>query len=126
MRYRRGVNSLIYAIKTYEYRSSLRKLIRKLRLFFTNENVRKKKLKVLVAFLSDQNWRATRLPPSLLFSQNLPIKTMRKPFSQKKINMQISFYLFALRAPPKPPRARKSLRAIIVTRHCSCVPMSHL
>ena len=29
-------------------------------------------------------------------------------------------------APPKPPRARKSLRAILVTRYCSCVPMSHL
>ena len=28
--------------------------------------------------------------------------------------------------PPKPPRARKSLRAILVTRHCSCVPVSHL
>ena len=30
----------------------------------------------------------------LLFSQNLPIKTMRKLFTQKKINMQISFLLF--------------------------------
>ena len=47
------MNPLIYAIKTYEYRSSLRKLIRKLRIFFTNENVRKK-LKVIVAFLSNQ------------------------------------------------------------------------
>ena len=47
------VNSLIYAIKTYEYRSSLRKLIRKLRIFFTNKNVREK-LKVLVTFLSNQ------------------------------------------------------------------------
>ena len=28
--------------------------------------------------------------------------------------------------PPKPPRARKSLRAILVTRHCSCVPVFHL
>ena len=28
--------------------------------------------------------------------------------------------------PPKPPRARKSLRAILVTCHCSCVPVSHL
>ena len=40
-------------MKTYEYRSSLRKLIRKLRISFTNENVRKK-LKVLVALLSSQ------------------------------------------------------------------------
>ena len=47
------VEPLIHAIKTYEYRSSLRKLIRKLRIFFTNENVCKK-LKVLVAFLSNQ------------------------------------------------------------------------
>ena len=47
------LNPLIYAIKTYEYRSLLRKLIRKLRIFFTNENVCKK-LKVLVAFLSSQ------------------------------------------------------------------------
>ena len=38
--------------KTYEYRSSLRKLILKLRIFFTKENVCKK-LKVLVAFLSN-------------------------------------------------------------------------
>ena len=29
------------------------------------------------------NWRAARPPPSLLFSQNLPIKTMKKPFSPK-------------------------------------------
>ena len=43
---------LIYAIKTYEYRSSLRKFIRKLRIFFTYENVRKK-FKVN-AFLSNQ------------------------------------------------------------------------
>ena len=31
------VEPLIYAINTYEYRSSLRKLIRKLPIFFTNE-----------------------------------------------------------------------------------------
>ena len=38
-----------------------------------------------------------------------------------------SIYIYggALRT-PKPPRARKSLRAILVTRHCSCVPVSHL
>ena len=42
-------NFLIYVIKTYEHRSLLRKLIRKLRKSFTNKNVRKK-LKVLVAF----------------------------------------------------------------------------
>ena len=40
-------------MKTYEYKSSLRNLIRKLRIYFTNENIRKK-LKVLVAFLSNQ------------------------------------------------------------------------
>ena len=54
--YRRGLNPLIYAIKTYEYRSSLRKLIRKLRIFFTYENVCKK-LKVLIAFLINQKIR---------------------------------------------------------------------
>ena len=43
---------LIYAIKTYGYRSSLRKLIRKLRIFFTYENVRKKFN--VNAFLSNQ------------------------------------------------------------------------
>ena len=47
---------LIYTIKAYEYRSSLRKLIRKLRIFFTYENVCKK-LKVIVAFLSNQKIR---------------------------------------------------------------------
>ena len=46
-------NPLKYVIKTYEHRSLLRKLIRKLRTSFTNENVRKK-LEVLVAFLSTQ------------------------------------------------------------------------
>ena len=29
-------------------------------------------------------------------------------------------------APPKPPCTRKLLRAILVMRHCSCVPVSHL
>ena len=33
------VEPLIYAIKTYEYRSSLRKLIREIRIIFTKENV---------------------------------------------------------------------------------------
>ena len=47
------VSPLIYAIKAYKYRSSLRKLIRKLRIFVTYENVCKK-FKVIVAFLSNQ------------------------------------------------------------------------
>ena len=72
----------MYAIKAYEYRSSLRKLICKLHLFFTNENFRKK-LKVLVAFLSNQKIGGQLGFLPLFFSQNLPIKTMRKPFSQK-------------------------------------------
>ena len=42
------------SLKRTEYRSSLSKLTRKLRIYFTNKNVRKK-LKVLVAFLSNQN-----------------------------------------------------------------------
>ena len=46
------MNPLTYVIKEYEYRSSLRKLIRMLRIF-TTKNVRKK-LKVLVDFLNNQ------------------------------------------------------------------------
>ena len=50
---------------------------------FTNKNVRKK-LKVLVAFLSNQKIGGQLgLLPRSFFSQNRPIKTMRKPFSQK-------------------------------------------
>ena len=44
---------LIYVIKIHKHRSTLRKLIRKLRIFSTNKNVHIK-LKVLVAFLSNQ------------------------------------------------------------------------
>ena len=47
------MNPLIYVIKTWEYKSSLRKLIYKLRKSFTNKKIRKK-LKVLVAFLINQ------------------------------------------------------------------------
>ena len=51
-----------------------------------------KQLKVLVAFLSNQKIGGQLgFPPLSFFSQNLPIKTMGKLFSQKKINMQISF-----------------------------------
>ena len=39
---RGGGNPLIYVIKIYGYRSSLRKLICKLRLFITNKKIRKK------------------------------------------------------------------------------------
>ena len=52
--YRRGVSPLTCAIKTYEYRSSLRKLIRKLRTFIVLMKMFVKNLKVLVAFLSNQ------------------------------------------------------------------------
>ena len=77
-------------MKTYEYRSLLRKLIRKLHISFTNENVRKK-LKVLVAFLSTQKIGGQlRLLP-LLFSHNHLIKTMGNPFSQ--INKYANFAL---------------------------------
>ena len=48
-----GANPLIYVIKKYEYRSSLRKLIRKLHIFLLIKTF-VKKLKVLVAFLSNQ------------------------------------------------------------------------
>ena len=50
---KRGWTPLICVIKTWEYRSSLRKLIYRLRIYFINKNIRKK-LKVLVAFLSNQ------------------------------------------------------------------------
>ena len=74
----------------YEYRSLLRKLIRNLHISFTNENVRKK-LKVLVAFLSTQKiGRQLGLLP-LLSSQNHLIKTMGKLFSQ--INKYANFAL---------------------------------
>ena len=79
----------MYVIKTFKLRSSLRNLIRKFFIFFINKNV-SKKLKVLGVFLSNKkNWRVTRPPPPVLFSQNFLIKTMRKPFSQEKRNMQI-------------------------------------
>jgi len=54
------MNPLIYVIKTYEYRSSLRKLILKLRIFLLIKTLKikkfkkRKKLKVLVAFLNNQ------------------------------------------------------------------------
>ena len=38
-----------------------------------------------------KNLRATKPPLPLLFSQNLPIKTMRKPISQKKFIFKFSF-----------------------------------
>ena len=68
-------NHLIYVILTYDYRSLLRKLIRKLRISFTNENFRKK-LKVLVAFLSTQKIGEQLGFLPLLFPQNNSIKTM--------------------------------------------------
>ena len=75
--------------KKFKYRSSLRKLIRKLRIFFTNENVCKKS-KALVAFLSNQKIGGQLgLLPHSFFSQNLPINL-------QLINMQILFdYLCA-------------------------------
>ena len=48
-----GANPLIYLIKIWEYKNSLRKLIYELRKSFTNKNIRKK-LKILVAFLINQ------------------------------------------------------------------------
>ena len=72
-----------------EYRSLLHKLIRKLRISFPNKNVRKK-LKVLVVFLSTQklegNWASS---PAI--SQNHSIIIMGKSFSQ--INKYANFAL---------------------------------
>ena len=47
------VNPLIYVIKTYEHRSSLRKLIRKLRIFLLIKAF-VENLKFPVAFLNNQ------------------------------------------------------------------------
>ena len=50
---------------------------------FTNKNIRKK-LKVLVAFFSNQKIGGQfGFLPRSFFSQNHSIKTMRKPFNQK-------------------------------------------
>ena len=65
-------------MKIYEHRSSLRKLIRKLRIFYTNKSVRRK-LKVLVAFLSNQKIGGQlSLLPHLFFSQNRPDQDLQK------------------------------------------------
>jgi len=67
------VNPLIYLIKTYEYRNSLHKLTRKLQISFTNKNIRKKS-KVLVAFLSNQNigWQQGHPTKNLFTEKNEP------------------------------------------------------
>ena len=84
------MSPLIYAIQTYESRSSLRKLIRKLRIFFTYENVRKK-LKVIVAFLSNQKIGGQLgLLPRTFFLKIFRLK-LWKSHLPSKINMQISF-----------------------------------
>ena len=78
------MNPYIYVIETWEYKSSLRKLIYKLRMSFINKNIRKK-LKVLVAFLSNQKIEGQLdFLPRFFFLKFIRIKTMRKPFSQKK------------------------------------------
>ena len=78
------VNPLIYVIKTYEYWSSLGKLIRKLHIFFTNENVRKK-LKVLVAFLSNQKIEGQLdLLPRSIFLKILQLKLWESHLAKKK------------------------------------------
>ena len=76
---------------------------------FTNKKIRKK-FKVLVAFLINQKigGQLGFLSRSF-FYQNHSIKIMRKPFSQKKKNMQISFYLFLCGEP-------KSKHALIQKR----------
>ena len=61
-----------------------------------------KKLKFLVAFLSNQKIGGQLgeggQPPSLLFSQNLPIKTMRKSFRQKKLICKLRLIIYVRRA----------------------------
>ena len=71
-------------------KNSLRKLVYKLRISFTNKKIRKK-LKDLVAFFINQKIGGQLgFLPCSFFSQNHSIKIMRKPFSKKK-NMRISF-----------------------------------
>ena len=85
-----GLNPLIYAIKTYENGSLLRKLIRKLRIFFINENVRKK-LKVLVAFLSNQKIGGQLGLLSRSFFLKIFQLKLWESHLAKKTNIQISF-----------------------------------
>jgi len=92
------------SLKRTEYRSSLSKLTRKLRIYFTNKNVRKK-LKVLVAFLSNQNMgEQLGLLPCSFFLKVIWSKLWENHLTNKKINMQISFKLF-LRGEPKSKHA---------------------
>ena len=50
----------------YKNRSSLRKLIRKLRIFITNKKVRKKRSSCIYRA---KNWRSTRAPPLFFFTK---------------------------------------------------------
>ena len=84
-----GPNPLIYVTKTWEYKSSLRKLICKLRISFTNKNIRKK-LKVLVAFLTNQKIGGQLGFLPRFFLKIIPSKLWESHLA-KKIHMQISF-----------------------------------
>ena len=63
--------SVLYVIKTWEYKSSLRKLIYKLRISFANKNIRIK-LEILFAFLSNKKigGQLSFLRRSFLFSKS--------------------------------------------------------
>ena len=71
-------------MKMQKYRNSLRKLIRKVRMFITNRKVRKE-IENQVAFLSNRKLEGNLASSPTFFFQNHSIKTVRKPFSQKKI-----------------------------------------
>ena len=73
-----GRAPLIYVIDTCEYRSSLGKLIRKLRIFSLSI--------ALVPFLSSKKLESSWASFPAHLSQNRSIKIMRKPLSQKNKN----------------------------------------
>ena len=79
----------MYEIKTWEYKSSLRKLIYKLCKSFTNKNIRKK-LKVLVAFFSNQKIGGYLGFLSRFFFLNIiRSKLWESHLAKKKISFQL-------------------------------------
>ena len=87
----------MYIIKTYEYSSSLNKLIRKLRISSTNKNVLKK-LKVLVAFLSNQRLEGNQASSFAPFFLKIIRSELWENLLANKINTQISFIIHLRRA----------------------------
>ena len=97
-----GDNPLIYVIKIYKYKISLRKFIHKLHVFITNKNVRKKSSDCLF------NWPKIGVqlgpPPPLILSKSSNQNYNKAIYPKTNINMKISFYLF-VRSEPKSEHA---------------------